>query len=95
MHTCEIIHLVIGRGENGDDYPTLFRKKESEDPPRQNKGSVLSENHTRSCRPSGVNEEAEESRQKYADGLKSSDDKREKSQEDNKNSTNEVGVSEN
>lgn len=55
---------------------------------------VKKKNHTRSCRPCRVNEEAEESRQKYANSLKSSGHKRQKSQEDDKNLTKEVGVSE-
>ena len=54
----------------------------------------LVKNHTRSCSPCRVNEEAEESRQKNVDSLKSSGHKRQKSEENKKNSTNEVGVSE-
>lgn len=97
MTTCEIIHLIIGWGENWDGYPQLCRKKESENPLRKDKRGEFSKKkkiHTRSYRSCRVNEEAEESRQKYANSLKSSGHNRQKSQEDDKNLTKEVGVSE-
>lgn len=97
MTTCEIIHLIIGWGENWDGYPQLCRKKESEDPLRKDKRGELSKKKKITqgrIDPVGWMKKQKKSRQKFANSLKSSGHKRQKNQEDDKNLTKEVGVSE-